>query len=411
MEEQIVIGPSEEDRDEKAKCSTIAAQLQSMPPRHEHNPLHGLGLIGPFDVGPGSHGAILRYEKEGHTPHVVTIGLPKTGEPKVGTGVHPTDESDQRAIKATVEHTMITMPGESFTGLDLSRLREWWDNFECEELLTRMTGFRGNDHYVVFRKTQGDVQATAKASSLSDTGDWPEIWKRMHSVNPITRPTWLLNGWSKPGEQTENDHDFTAVAKWSGDMPFEWLYEFHGWLRGTCRSRNGYRLYPAMLYHSPEKPEDLISNTDTLCFVMLVSNEIAHQIRMDSRFFLHKEVLQNMVSDQSFKNRFLCKVGNLLIAESDRMPKFNAGPNRFSRALVFGARSMVCGYFFEKQYKQIAGYPDMPHPTVFDCWTSREMQGMLGCRASYGSKVLSITDPTTKEITDCGRVAVDLQEG
>lgn len=392
------------DASDEVRFNAVAVILDILLPRQGCNKLRSLGLYWPEEADRGFHGAIKRYVSDSASHHEYPIRLPQTGEIWVGNGPPPKNHS-RKTLLDKVLHTKISTLDEPIDDLDLQGLLQWWADFEYEDHLTRMAGLRGNDNYIVFEEPQKDIKNDDPARDLSIASEFPKELQQLHEINPITKPTRLLNGWSPPETKSDMDHNFENATKWTGGEPIEWLKALYRWLRDSSDARDGYRMRPARLNLSPEESGPLSNHFGPKCYVMLVSHEIAEQIRMDPNIGAHKGRFVR-AANQSFMDQFICKVENILIAVGDRMPRFKAGSKQFCRALVFGERSLVCGYSLEGKYKKSeAG--ELSVPTVFDCWNCNDS---LGCRTSYGSKAVCVPRPGHEANVDCGRVAIDLQE-
>lgn len=394
------------------KCAAAALALQLLPPNANCNPLHSLRLIRRKSDDHTFHGAIRRYETqrtkkqdEQEQPTEYSFCFPaaggerKGGDQTHGVGSKPKTNSDK------VLHSKTPKKYMPFNELDLSKLQEWRDNFEYEEILTKMAGLRGNDCYKVIGLEQSNIEATDLASTLSDVDHWPDELKKIFDRNSISKPTRLLNGWEPLEQQQNMNHNFAAVADVFRIDPFKWLYSLDSWLENQTVFCDVYRVRPASIEVSQNTNDPNARHKVTCKYVMLVSEEIAEQIKRSTEYRTHQQALRLEIDPS--RTRYLCRVGNLLIAESDRMPKFEAGSNQFCRALVFGERSMVSGYCLEQKYEWYERI-NLPNKTVFTCWSCNDH---LGCSASYGSKVLQVKDEETGKPVDCGRVAIDMLEG
>lgn len=382
------------------RCHRAAEELQSMEPRQESNPLPGFGLVTRPEDDPRFRGAIWRCETHVDHARLFEFRRQRILISSAGDGQRIFGNPDRIPFSAELLHELFSMEPELIEGLDLRDVRDWWDSLEYEIILWMMAGFRGNgENYMALTETQDGISSTDNASALSKDNALPAIYRKIAAHHPFTKPTMLMNGWTRPGTNLGMDHNYAAVAKWSGDMSIEWLRLFSAWLGSS-----GIR--PAILNIKHGDSDEHPRQYKKGCFVMLVSPRIAQQIESAPSYRKHQEELNNMPVDRRFKNQFLCKLGNLLVAESGRMPRFAAGPNQFCRALVFGARSMACGYLYNKEHKSL-GRDGPKKPSVFDC---RANTRLFGCGASHAARVLSATDPETGRVVDLGRIAVDIME-
>lgn len=369
----------------------VASALESMHPQQDRNLLRRLGLAHRSGDDPGFLGAILTHDLQGDTDFSVHYRYPRTWEPEEGHGP-PCIGTLHRE-----RHTVSIVPKAADSRL-LRGTRECLEILEYEDWLLRMAGFRGNcEKFKVFTATQEGISPTDRASALSEFRRLPEAHRIISDNNPYAKPTILFKGWAKPRTDNGMDHDFEGAERWSGDEPITWLSELSDWLR-----LSGYK--PALLKHTWDPSDERSCRYTERYFVMLVSDLIATQIALAPSYHKHRDELNDLIAEQWFKDHYLCKIGNLLVAESDRMPTFRAGKGQFCRALIFGAKSMVSGFFNRRQ--ESPGHGGQTK-TDADCRAGPSARGRA---VMYGSAVPRAKVSGSGRVVDCGGMAADLLE-
>lgn len=257
------------------------------------NPLYSLGLI--------QNGEYAQYGD------ISAIRLYQSSQPsKLSTGRfpeikgEPTVENNSSRGKTTVSQNLLGdnmlsfstfwMPEIKMTEHEARSLnqeilvqsvRNYWSNLEFEVMITAMAGLRGCVNYDVFEVVQSDIEDTGKASTLSKIENLPDVWKKIHASNPISKPTRLLNGWTNP-QKTPSDFNYNNVfVAWQPRNIFEWLIVFERWLNSLNPTLSGGRgLSPAGLCSFNEYSETCgMFNSQKRYFVMLVSPELVGTIR------------------------------------------------------------------------------------------------------------------------------------
>lgn len=389
--------------------------------------LYALGLIRDEIMDWGFLSAVLRVRLLQDGNCSFTFPRQKEGTPFLGE-VPPNGSEDSVGslfVEELVPDTVI-MPKERFepkitnytdkTLLHFNRMRHWWDNFEFEDLVTKMAGLRGSSEYTVLREKQADIDETDMASSLSRVENLPDYWKKLGERSSLHKPTWLLNGWTRP-LGTPSDYDFCHADEWGRGNPFEWLYEFNLWLAARRRVVSGMSfLTPATLapLNNAEGRDLFAFKKQPTCFVMLVSTAQAWLLRSHGSYWRHREEMFDLLGHKAEEAGCVCKVGDVLIASTPRIPSFVAGKRRFSRAIMFAARSMVIGYHFEelshtwkspgKDAQRIV------RESPYLCRLGNDRDNAVHCEAKYCSAVLRENLEGETANHDVGRVAVDLLE-
>lgn len=122
----------------------------------------------------------------------------------------------------------------------------------------------------------------------------------------------------------------------------------------------------------------------------------------------------SLLGDQAENVGCLCKVGDLLVVTSQRIPSFVAGTRLFSRALVFGARSMAFGYRYNnfrfKDRSRKLNLKSWRAESPYLCRVRTGKKKTAYCQANYGSFVLQENPGDGTPNRDLGRVTVDLLE-
>lgn len=432
--------------------------LHANPPHQDYNLFRRAGLIGQGSPDSDSSYAITKFDIGRAGSVRFYIRTPKYGEPTVGDNTPLRETGDTRERPSdSVQSVVLHMPGEQI-GTEYSNaivqtpkyrdvmiaIREWWDHMEFEELMTKMAGLRGdNDGYEVFRTTQPAINAADKASKLTSETIKLSPWDRIIEGNPITSPTHLLNSWSAPEDTKDRtDHNYSAVAGWgqgtAGGALFNWIYGLNTWFKERSRARHGFGLEKAMLNLPRELTDFKATEAQPMQWSMMVSTRVALNIMKNDEWQAHQaDLIQALGLKQGKTTGYLGKIGNIVLFDNDLCPRFTAGTNRFTRALIFGAQSMVCGYNMHQipvSYRSIQRQSQRRSGvlrTPYKCYVhplNRHMDSELVCTANFGSKVVSYPKPGTiaqnvdtsqkmyspygpnPTLLDRGRVCVDIFE-
>lgn len=204
--------------------------------------LYYLGLVRDGSLDKDFRSAILRFNLQQADKLTFAFPRQKEGSPYLGSpGRNGKLDEGMSLFTEHLYLDTVNMPPEKILPKNIkyqnkmqhhfNRMRQWWDNFEFEELLTKMAGFRGSAEYCVFKEKQADIDVADMASSLSMPENLPPLWKGAESGLSLTKPTRLLNGWTEPND-TPQDFDFSHPHVWGKGDPFEWLYQFNSWLGG-----------------------------------------------------------------------------------------------------------------------------------------------------------------------------------
>jgi len=411
------------------------AGLHNNPPPKDYNFFRKHGLIGPATPGRDFESAIGKF---GHLQNAgqikfYTRGF-KRGEPQIGDRINLRDNADMPdrpfdVLSCVVftsdpelvgtEYENAITPTATYADLQV-RIRDYFDNCECEEIFFHAAGGRGdNDAYEVFSSTQADID---------DADTLPLSLQHISSVNKIEKPSRHIAAWQTPATFGQTiDYGTTTQG-----MSFDFFADMVMWLGKRSRVRDGYNFESAQVQLPSYMKDKKATQMMPEMLHLIVSKEVMNRWKKTSEW---KEYQRALATAYGLEQGLGTGLGGMIhgvnVQECDLVPRFTKSGKRFCAGLIFGKMAMIMGYHNRRipmRYRAVksGGTSRTMHLQVpYQSYVYPVQKGMdseIFCRKMYGIKQMRFRKPNDinfanvanpgqgKDTVSRGMARVDIQE-
>lgn len=311
----------------------------------------------------------------------------------------------------------------SIHGNYATQLREWWQAVVENLIWIYLTGMRGQgDNWRAIDAVQ-ETHATNVSTSNTDT--FTNFMKKVHAINPITKPEKQMATWHNPVVklgQTLSANTATVAA--ANNITFSLCNALSTWLETRSVERMGIGFDKALIKNLPKGP----SNEHAWVIAPEVGRRIRDQFSNQSGSAAAVEwgnfqqaKAEGGAKPSAFETGWIGSVYGLKFVTADALPRYLGGASNtvpIARTLILGRSALVFGFRTQEMKNSLLarfhhrGKALGKYGAPYHCWITDVNEGRksaLQSKCDFGVKKVTYKNfDTANTEVDKGVLAIDV---